>query len=132
MRKWNKEFDVEEIGNNCFYIILVDDICEDNISDCINSDGQLLYDDENHTKRVQINLKYTEIDIDNSNLSLNADATLEFESNEIFYMKGAFVVNDAGYVLGYSILTRSVSVTNQMIFKKDLVFWDIVEGETHV
>ena len=30
MQKWNKEFDVEDIGTNCFYIVLVDEVCDNN------------------------------------------------------------------------------------------------------
>ena len=130
-KKLNKEFDIECTGVNCFYIVLVDDICQDNIEDCINSDGQLLYDDVTHTKKASCVLKYNDIDKDTAQIVLDGDVTFNLGAN-MFPLKGAFLVNDNGYVLGYSIETTSFNVTNQMIFEDGLIFWDITEGERHV
>ena len=131
MRKWNKEFDVEDIGTNCFNIVLVDDICDDNISDCLNQDGQLKYD-ESHLKSVECSLVYNEdSDYDTSNIALANSVTVPFTTDEVFSMKGVFITNDAGYVMGYSIYTTSINISN-LSFEKDLILWDIVEGSVHV
>ena len=44
-----------------------------------------------------------------------------------FKMKGAFLTTDTGFVLGYSINQYTLEITTQMIFEKDLTFFDIVE-----
>ena len=130
MRKWNKEFDVEDIGGNCFYIVLVDDNCEDNFSDCVNADGQLIYD-ESHMITAECELAYDVSDTRES-IILNADCIFDFAEDDSlpdsFKFKGAFLVTDARYVLGYSINQYSLEITTQMIFEKDLRFFGIVES----
>ena len=62
---------------------------------------------------------------------LDDDVTFEFDGEtypESFDMKGAFLTTADGYVLGYSINQFSLTITTQMIFEKDLVFFDIIEG----
>lgn len=119
---------MEDIGTNCFYIVLVDDECADNIEDCLNSDKQLVYTEE-HLKSVECYLEYIEETADNAKIVLKDDTTLLFGENEMFRMKGAFLTNDNGYVMAYSINTSSLTVTNQMIFEDGLEFFEIIEGE---
>ena len=129
MQKWNKEFDVEDMGTNCFYIVLVDDECDNNFSDCINQDGQLRYSNQ-HYISVECELKYT-INNNAEQIALADDVTFDFDGTtypESFNMKGAFLTTDSGYVMGYSINQYSINITTQMIFEKDLIFFDMVEG----
>lgn len=129
LQKWNKEFDVEDIEATCFYIVLVDDICDDNFSDCVNQDNQIKYS-EDHLISSECYLKYV-IDGTNEKIALDGDVTIDFDGEtnpESFSLKGAFLTNDNGYIMGYSINQQSFNVTNQMIFEDDLVFFDIIEG----
>lgn len=127
MQKWNKEFDVEDIGTNCFYIVLVDSVCDDNISDCLNNDGQLVYE-ESDMISADCSLAFNNVNSEVSIISLDGSVTFTFGEGETFDMKGIFITNDAGYVLGYTINPSTVTISNQMIFEDGLIFWDIVEG----
>lgn len=129
MSKWNKEFDVEDIGTNCFYIVLVDDVCYDNFADCLNNDGQLIYSDA-HTIKAECSLEYVTGNTTES-VVLDGDVTIDFADegyDDGFKMKGAFLTTDSGYVMGYSINQFSLNITTQMIFEDGLTFYDIVEG----
>lgn len=125
-RKWNKEFDIEAMGETCFNIVLVDGNCDDNIEDCLNADLQLKYDESN-MKQESCSLEYHVNSQYNDSIRLSSAVTFEL-GEEMFEMKGAFITTDSGYVMGYSINNYSVNITNQMIFEKDFVLWDIVEG----
>lgn len=121
---------MEEIGATCYYLILLDDICEDNIEDCLNEDKQLKYTDaqmQAHSKIAQCNLTYTDNNVDVARIVLDGDVVFNFNEDN-FAFKGAFLVTNAGYVMGYSINPYSVNVTNQMIFEDGLKFYEIVEG----
>ena len=132
MRKWNKEFDVEDIGTNCFYIVLVDDICDDNISDCLNTDNQIKYSEE-HCLPVEVTLKYEEQN-DNAYLTVDGDVSIIFPYTDTYHsaitsfnMKGIFVTNDAGYVMGYSINQYSVNVNTKFTIADGLKLWSLLE-----
>lgn len=116
---------MEDIETNCFYIVLVDDVCDDNIEDCLNSDNQLRYA-ESHMRSMECYLVYTETD-GKGHIALSGDVTFTLGATN-FAMKGAFLTNDAGYVMGYSINTSSLNITNALIFEEGLRFWDIYEG----
>ena len=131
VRKFNKEFDVEDIDTKCFYLVLLDDLCLDNLSDCLNSEGKLNFTDEQmqiHSQEKEVNLVYSESEDYVGIISLKEDTTFEFGDTN-FRFKGAFLRTNSGYVLGGSVNTYSVNITNQMIFEKDLKFFEIVEGE---
>lgn len=132
MKRWNKEFDVEAMESNCFYLHLVDDVCDDNIKDCLNEDGQLRYD-ESHLKSMGCVLEYVELDPDDltnedANIVLSDNVTFEFDEDEYFPCKGVFLTTDNGYVLSYVINTRAFTLTNQMIYEEGLILIDIREG----
>lgn len=131
--KWNKEFDVEAINTNCFYIVLVDDICDDNILDCLNPDKQLKYSEE-HLLPMECSLNYVKDGVD-SYIRLDGDVDIVFPytdnnsiSHESFNMKGAFLTTDSGYVIGYSINTYSLNINTEFIIEDGLTFWSIIEG----
>jgi len=129
MKKWNKEFDVEDIGTNCFYIVLVDDNCADNFSDCINQEGKLIYTNNQRISQ-ECELAYV-TNRNTESIVLNADCTFEFDGvtyPESFKFKGAFLTTDSGFIMGYSINLYSLEITTELTFEKDLVFYDIVEG----
>lgn len=133
MMKWNKEFDVEEIATNCFYVVLVDNICDDNILDCLNADKQLRYSSE-HLLMLQCSLSYTD-DGDSSYITIAEDVTITFPYTdehhtaiESFDMKGVFVTNDAGYVMGYSINTYSLNINTQFTIEEGLKLWSVLEA----
>ena len=134
-KKWNKEFDVEDIISDSdtinadFNIVIVDDVCDDNIEDCIDSNGELVYSSP-HILSKTCALDYKEEGLERCYISLNQDVTFDFEelSVENFSLKGAFLTTEGGYVLGYSINQYSLNVTYQMIFEEGLIFFDIIEG----
>lgn len=130
IQKWNKEFDVEEIDTTCFYLYLLDDICYDNIKQCLDSEGKFIFTNTQmtaHSVNQPCYLKSTHVTDTIDNIILKDDVTFTFGENN-FAMKGAFLVTDSGYVMGYSINTYSVNVTNQMIFEAGLEFFEIIEG----
>ena len=122
-RKWNKEFDVEDIETNCFYIILVDDSCEDNIEENLNQDHQLIYDSE-HMIREECLLKYEETDT-NEDITLDGDVEITLESD--FKMRGCFLCADSGFVLGYSINTYSLNISSAITFEDGLFFFSLTD-----
>ena len=131
-QRWNKEFDVEDLDANgiinaTFKIVIVDDVCEDNIEECLNSSGQLTYSSP-HTITQDCSLKYTREGLEREYISLNGDVHFIFEEGENFSLKGAFLTTNGGYVLGYSINQQSLNITNEMIFEDTLIFFDIIEG----
>ena len=134
MQKWNKEFDVEDIGTDCFYIVLIDDVCDDNISDVLDIENKISYSEE-HLLQLPCNLKY-EDDGDNAYISIDGTVTLTFPYTdahhtaiEDFNMKGVFVTNQSGYVMGYSINQYSMNISNQFILDDGLKLWSIMEGK---
>lgn len=132
LRKWNKEFDVEAMESSSFNIYLLNDICYDNIEQCVDENtGKFVFSSEQLQANslvlpCQLELKY--IDNDVSDIVLKEDTEHTFDADENFAMKGAFLVTDEGYVMGYSINSQSVNITNRIIFEKRLTFWNIVEG----
>ena len=128
-KKWNKEFDVEDLTSTCFYIAIVDEECDDNLNNCLDSEGHLIYAETSHTKTVECALTYTDTnDYGDAIVSLSEEVSFEFEENEMFALKGCFLLSDSGYVLCGSTNTFSVNVTNEIIFEKGLNFFTIVEG----
>lgn len=128
--KWNKEFDVESFDNSTFNIVLVDDICEDNIEDCIDANGDLLYSGE-HVLTKECSLRYEHrTNLGLGVIVLDSETVFELLENN-FSLKGAFITTSGGYVMGYSINSFGINLTNQVIFEEDLILWDIAEGETH-
>ena len=128
LKKWNKEFDVEDLGNGSFYIALVNDSCADNFSECVDSDGILIYSDEALFNGCS--LEYV-VNGNTESIKLAEDCTFTFDDTEYpprFNMKGAFLINEDHYVMGYSINQYSIPITTQMIFEAGLSFYDIVEG----
>ena len=125
MQKWNKEFDVETLGSG-FHVVLVDDICDDNILDCLN-DKKLKYA-SSHLLSLDCTLKYTD-DGDNAIISLDGEVTHTFADDESFNMKGIFVTNSEGYVMGYSINQYSMNINNQFVMDDGLKLWSILEGK---
>lgn len=123
---WNKKFDVDDLSNETINIVLVDDICDDNISDCIDSGGELIYTSSN-TLSENCTLNFVEEDENRCYIQLDDDVTFDLD-NDNFSMKGAFLTDSSGYVIGYSINQYSLNITNEMVFEKDLIFFDIVEG----
>ena len=129
LKKWNKEFDVEDFDNSTFYIVLVNDVCADNVSECIDNNGQLVYSGSNIISN-SCELEYV-INGNTESIALKEDCTFTFDDTTYpahFNMKGAFLVNEDNYVLGYSINQYSLYITTQMIFEAGLIFYSIVES----
>lgn len=118
--------------SSSFNIYLLNDICYDNIEQCVDENtGKFVFSSEQLQANslvlpCQLELKY--IDNDVSDIVLKEDTEHTFDADENFAMKGAFLVTDEGYVMGYSINSQSVNITNRIIFEKGLTFWNIVEG----
>ncbi len=134
MKKWNKEFDVEDtvgdttVLDQTFKIILVNGDCRDNFLECV-TDGVLNYSGSQIVS-AECNLRY-ETNNNSESIVLDDDVTFDFDGEtypESFPMKGAFLTTYDDYVLGYSINQFSITITTQMIFEKDLAFFDVIEG----
>ena len=95
MRKWNREFDVEDLGNSTFYIVLVDENCPNNFSECVDpTTGELIFQEGQYI-HAECELDYV-IDGNVETIVLNEDCTFDFDGTtypESFKMKGAFLTN---------------------------------------
>ena len=135
MKKLNKEFDVEAMGDNCFCIRIIDDLCDNNIKACLNEDLQLKYTDEEleaHSMIAPCNLVYEELDPDDetnedAQIKLDGEVTFTF-GQENFPLKGVFLTTDNGYVMAYVIHSNTINITNQMIFEDELILIETREG----
>lgn len=122
--KWNVDFSIATMGTDTFRIVLVDDVCQDNIENCINNDGELLYTGA-HIQSENCSLSYVE---SGNTVTISLANEVSFDLTDVqFSMKGVFLTTDSGYVMGYSINPISVNVTNSVIFEEGLVFWTIME-----
>lgn len=127
--KWNKKFDVESLASATFNIVLVDVVCEDNIQDCLDSNGNLKYTTGIHVLKQNCGLKYVTVDDDTSYIALKENVVFSLGLNFIFRMKGIFITTDTGYVMGSSINPNPLNITNSLTLEKDLKFWTITEGD---
>ena len=131
-KKWNKEFDVENLGSGTFNIVLVGDECPNNIEDCLNGTALQSFSD---TLTESVDLIFDEIDRDTFSIKVDGDVVFDIGEDNNFSLKAAFLTSSnttTNYVMGFSINQNSINVSNEVIFEDGLVFWSVAEGDTHV
>lgn len=131
-KKWNKEFDVENLGSGTFNIVLVGEECPNNIEDCLN--GTALQSFSNALTE-SVDLVFDEIDRDTFSIKVDGDVVFDIGEDNNFPLKAAFLTSSnttTNYVMGFSINQNSINVSNEVIFEDGLVFWSVAEGDTHV
>lgn len=131
-KKWNKEFDVENLGSGTFNIVLVGEECPNNIEDCLN--GTALQSFSNALTE-SVDLVFDEIDRDTFSIKVDGDVVFDIGEDNNFSLKAAFLTSSnttSNYVMGFSINQNSINVSNEVIFEDGLVFWSVAEGDTHV
>ena len=116
---------ISEGVDDAFELVLVSS-CYDNIDGCLTDDGKL------NTEVVSI--------IDTMPCSLDyckqnyGEITIELHDNVVFdigdvnvNLKAVFLrtADENKYVMGYSIQRAVMSVTNEVVFDDDVIFWDI-------
>ena len=119
------EYEDDNVGDN-FQLV----ICEygyDNIGDYLNSDGTLnISDNDPHIHIEDCALDYYNRGNGASSIELHGTVTFEIGDDVNIPIKAIFLRDkDTGYVMGYSINNRPFSVTNQVVFDDDVIFWDI-------
>ena len=131
-KKWNKEFDVDNLGSGTFNIVLVGEECPNNIEDCLN--GTALQSFSNALTE-SVDLVFDEIDRDTFSIKVDGDVVFDIGEDNNFSLKAAFLTSSnttSNYVMGFSINQNSINVSNEVIFEDGLVFWSVAEGDTHV
>ena len=119
------EYEDDNIGEN-FQLV----ICEygyDNIGNYLNSDGTLnISDSDTHIHIEDCALDYYNRGNGASSIELHGSVTFEIGDDVNIPIKAIFLRDkDTGYVMGYSINNRPFSVTNEVVFDDDVIFWDI-------
>ena len=123
---WNKKFCIDDFDSDEFKVVLVDDICKDNISECLTN-GILKYkDNTDNILEASCNLKYTESD-DYDDLYIQLDGDVVFTLESDFSLKGLFIVNQDYYVMGASINTYSVNIATELTIEDGLYLWSLIE-----
>lgn len=130
MDDYNIEFLVDDMdGSTKNYAFVIATSCPANIDDCLDPDDGTLNNDVvkyNIGDDGDVALLYSKGVNGNRTISLGAsDVTINVGDNDIM-LAGLFLVSKAsGYVLAYSILARSVPITNQVIFPATGLVWSI-------
>ena len=129
MDDYNIEFLVDDMdGSSKNYAFVIATSCPSNITECLNSNGTLSNDvvTYNIGDDGDVALLYSKGVNGNRTISLGAsDVTINVGDNDIM-LAGLFLISkSSGYVLAYSILARSVPITNQVIFPATGLVWSI-------
>lgn len=129
MDNYNIEFQVSEMdGVNKNYEFVFSDGCPDNIGDCLDEYGGL--NNSVHTIDIgddgEVPLLYTKGVNGSRIISLGAsDVTIDVGDVELM-LKALFLRDlSSGYVMAYSILGRTIPITNQVIFPATGIVWTI-------
>lgn len=118
--------DMDGLNKNFRFVVSTD--CPDSISDCLDDFGTL-------------NSKVTTIDIgDNGLVAVNynhgiggdryisiSQGSFQIDVGDVTTtLKGLFLCSaDTGYVIAYSIVPKTVSVKNEVVFPVNGVIWDV-------
>ena len=97
----------------------------DNISEYIDSDGLLKSEIEADSMTETCALDYYNRGEGNATIELHDTVTFNIGDVNIPIKAVLLRSYSTGYVMGYSINTRSFSVTNEVVFDDDVIFWDI-------
>lgn len=130
MDDYNIEFFVDDMnGTDKNYEFVIADSSPDNIGDCLNSDGTL-NTTEVHTINIgddgEVSLLYSKGVNGSRIISLGSSDVVLDVGDENVSLKALFLRSiSTGYVLAYSILARSVPITNEVIFPATGVVWTI-------
>ena len=129
MDDYNIEFLVADMdGSNKNYAFVIATSCPANIDECLKNDGTLNSSVVTHNigDDGDVALLYSKGVNGNRTISLGAsDVVMDVGDNDIM-LNGLFLVSkSSGYVLAYSILARSVPITNQVIFPATGLVWSI-------
>lgn len=124
---------VDMDGTSKNYEFVLSSSCPDNIDDCLDNDGCL----NNSVTTVnigddgQISLLWSK-GVDNDRvISLGGNSAVTLDVGDINVMMKALFLRDisTGYVLAYCILTRTVPITNEVVFPASGVIWNIRNSE---
>ena len=123
-------FDVNDMdGINKNYEFVLSSSCPDNIEDCLDSEGCL----KNTVTTVnvgddgQISLLWSKGIGNDRTISLGGNSSVTLDVGDVnVMMKGLFLRDiSTGYVLAYCILTRTVPITNEVVFPASGLLWNI-------
>lgn len=127
--QWNQAFKTAEMsGSGNKFQLVIASHCPSNIGQCLTSGGAL---DTSTVTIPQIDGSDCIADCSltwntsEETIRLSADTSLNLSDNRID-VKAIFLRHKStGYVMGYSIANNSFTVTNEIIFDKDTLFWSI-------
>ena len=119
------EYEDDTIGDN--FQLLIAEYGGRNIEDYLNSDGTLnISDEDEHIHIEDCALDYYNRGNGSSTIELHGNVTFEIGTDKNIPIKAIFLRNlNTGYVMGYSINNNPFTVTNQVVFDDDVIFWDI-------
>ena len=130
------EYDDDNIGNN-FQLIIVEH-GEQNIEAYIDSDGYLKEEIEfvddgqgGLVQRDDVLIEDCALDYYNrgngaSSIELHGNVTFDIGQDVNVPIRAIFLRSKStNYVMGYSINNKPFSVTNELVFDDDVIFWDV-------
>lgn len=130
-REWNSKFTVATMNGDTenFRIILASD-CADDISDCLNNGGGL-NGSVTRLTTLNVGLEYKDsVNGEPFTIELSNSATYNLGEN-VETLRGVFLTNVGGFVLGYCIFNNHFQITDSITFEEGLRFWSEsnTEGE---
>lgn len=120
------EYEEDEEIDDAFQLVIVE-YGQDNIEDYIDSDGFLIIDDDDPYIHIEdCSLDYYNRGNGQSTIELHGNVTFDIGVDVNIPIKAIFLRSKStNYVMGYSINNRPFTVTNQVVFDDDVIFWDI-------
>lgn len=125
--EWNLQFRLNDMTNtaNKFQLVLAS-YCPDNINQCLTN-GQLNSNVTIATISGTAQIKDCPLvwdTVNNEIRSGTADVTFNLSTNT-FPLKAIFLRTYAGYVMGYSITSTPIKVTNEVILEANTILWSV-------
>ena len=110
--------------DDAFELVIVE-YGDENIKDYLTDDGLLDTTRIDGVHIMDCNLDYYNQGDGDSTFELHDTVTFNIGDANV-PIKAVFLRNKStGYVMGYSINTHAFTVTNQVVFDNDIIFWDV-------
>lgn len=124
------EYTYAETGSDCFQLVLAS-YGGDNISDYLDEYGGLssnvtvAVDEDGNELIEDISLDWYNRGNGEATIELHSDVTFDIGDINTPIKAVLLRSKESGYIMGYSINMVSFTVTNQIKFDNDVIFWDI-------
>ena len=120
------EYEEDEEIDDAFQLVIVE-YGADNIEDYLDSDGYLIVDDDDPLVHIEdCSLDYFNRGNGSSTIELHGNVSFDIGDDVNIPIKAIFLRSKStNYVMGYSINNNPFTVTNEVVFDDDVIFWDI-------